>query len=135
MRWSGCARSVTVHPIRSLRHRRLSSRLPGVADRPDVRIGQRVSGLRRHPLSMELARNRLPAWTALLGEDDQRGFADDLAAVVIGVSHRGQLRKAAGEMGITGWLETVLSWPRRFIVGFWDEPAASGGFEHGPVAR
>ncbi len=109
--------------------------LAGVPDRPGVRIGQRVSGLRRHPLSMELARNRMPAWTALLGEDDQRGFADDLAAVLIGVSHRGQLRKAAGEMGITGWLETVLSWPRRFIVGFCDEPTPSGGFEHGPVAR
>ena len=53
----------------------------------------------------------------LLGDDDQRGFADDLAAVVIGASHRGQLRQAAGEMGISGWLEAVLSWPRRFIVG------------------
>ncbi len=105
--------------------------LAGVADRPGVRIGQRVSALRRHPLSMELARNRLPAWTALLGADDQRGFADDLAAVVIGVSHRGQLRKAAGEMGITGWLETVLSWPRRFIVGLCDEPTASGGSSSG----
>jgi len=91
--------------------------LAGLSDRPDVRIGQRVSGLRRHPLSMELDRNRLPAWTALLGEDDQRGFIEDLSAVAIGVSHRGQLRKAAGEMGITGWLEAVLSWPRRFIVG------------------
>jgi len=72
---------------------------------------QRVSGLRRHPLSMELARNRLPAWTVVMGEDDQRGFIDDLAAVAIGVSHRGQLSKAAGEMGIAGWLEPVLSWP------------------------
>jgi DNA helicase HerA-like ATPase len=95
---------------------RLDYALAGVADRPDVRIGQRVRGLRRHPLSMELPRNRLPAWNALLGEDDQRGFTDDLANVVIGASHRGQLRQAAGEMGISGWLETVLSWPRRFIV-------------------
>jgi DNA helicase HerA-like ATPase len=109
--------------------------LAGLADRPGLRIGQRVSGLRRHPLSMELARNRLPAWTALLGEDDQRGFTDDLASVVIGVSHRGQLRKAAGEMGVAGWLETVLSWPRRFIVGFQDEPTASAGFEREPAAR
>jgi uncharacterized protein len=99
--------------------------LDGLADRPGLRIGQRVSGLRRHPLSMELARNRRPAWTVLFGEDEQRGFADDLAAVVIGVSHRGQLRQAAGEMGIVGWLEAVLSWPRRFIVGSDDQVAAS----------
>jgi len=57
----------------------------------------------------------MPAWTALLGADDQAAFADDLASVVIGASHRGQLRQAAGEMGIAGWLEPVLSWPRRFI--------------------
>jgi hypothetical protein len=99
--------------------------LNGLADQPGLRVGQRVSGLRRHALSMELARNRQPAWTVLLGEDEQRGFADDLAAVVIGVSHRGQLRQAAGEMGIVGWLEAVLSWPRRFIVGTDDQVAAS----------
>jgi hypothetical protein len=98
--------------------------LDGLADRPGLKIGQRVSNLRRHPLSMELSRNRQPAWTVLLGEDEQRGFADDLAAVVIGVSHRGQLRQAAGEMGIVGWLEAVLSWPRRFIVGVEDQPSA-----------
>jgi DNA helicase HerA-like ATPase len=99
--------------------------LAGLADGSGLRIGQRVTGLRRHPLSMELARNRAPAWTVLLGEDEQRGFADDLAAVVIGVSHRGQLRQAAGEMGIVGWLEAVLSWPRRFIVGNDDQVAAA----------
>jgi helicase HerA-like protein len=91
--------------------------LPGLADRADVKIGQRISGLRRHPLSMEVPANRMLAWTALLGEDDQSEFIEDLAAVAIGVSHRGQLRKAAGEMGVTGWLEAVLSWPRRFVVG------------------
>jgi hypothetical protein len=113
---------------------RLDFTLPGLADRADVKIGQRVSGLRRHPLSMELARNRLPAWTALLGEDDQRGFIDDLASVAIGVSHRGQLSKAAGEMGIAGWLEPVLSWPRRFITGADDQAAASAAREPGRVA-
>ncbi len=107
--------------------------LDGLADRPDVRVGQRVAGLRRHPLSMELARNRQPAWTVLLGEDEQRGFAEDLAAVVIGVSHRGQLRQAAGEMGIVGWLEAVLSWPRRFIVGR-DDQVASAAPASAPVA-
>src|SRR5215469_10283092 len=95
--------------------------LPGLDGEDDVKIGQRISGLRRHPLSMEVTGNRLLAWTALLGEDDHRGFIDDLAAVAIGVSHRGQLGKAAGEMGVTGWLEAVLSWPRRFIVGADDQ--------------
>lgn len=109
--------------------------LPGLADRPGLRVGQRVGGLRRHPLSMELARNRLPAWTALLGEDDQRGFTDDLAEVAIGVSRGGQLRKAAGEMGVAGWLEIVLSWPRRFIVACGGEPAAPPELEPGRAAR
>ena len=95
----------------------LEFELPGLVDRPDIKIGQRVSALRRHPLSMELDANRMPAWTALLGEDDQRGFAADLAMLAVGSSHRGQLLQAAGEMGVAGWLEPVLSWPRRFIVG------------------
>jgi hypothetical protein len=53
---------------------------------------------------------------------------------MIGASHRGQLRQAAGEMGIAGWLEPVLSWPRRFIAG--DGPPASGpaGGSGGPPA-
>jgi hypothetical protein len=94
--------------------------LPGLPG-DDVKIGQRISGLRRHPLSMEVPANRLVAWTALLGTDDHRRFIDDLAAVAIGVSHRGQLGKVAGEMGVTGWLEAALSWPRRFIVGADDQ--------------
>jgi hypothetical protein len=97
--------------------------LAGLAGEADVKIGQRISGLRRHPLSMEVTGNRLLAWTALLGADDQQDFINDLAAVAIGVSHRGQLGKAAGEMGVTGWLEAVLSWPRRFIVGADDQAA------------
>jgi Helicase HerA-like C-terminal len=96
----------------------LEFELPGLVDRPDIKVGQRVSALRRHPLSMELDSNRLPAWTALLGEDDQRAFAADLALLAVGSSHRGQLLQAAGEMGVVGWLEPVLSWPRRFIVGY-----------------
>jgi uncharacterized protein len=108
--------------------------LPGLADRADVKIGQRVTGLRRHPLSMEVGHNRLVAWTALLGDDDQAGFIEDLAAVAIGVSHRGQLRKAAGEMGVTSWLEAVLSWPRRFIVGADDQASISPSREPVPVA-
>jgi hypothetical protein len=107
---------------------RLDFALPGVPDEPGTRIGQRVSGLRRSRYSMELARNRMPAWTTLLGADDQTAFADDLASVVIGASHRGQLRQAAGEMGIAGWLEPVLSWPRRFIA-----TAAGNGGPAGPA--
>ena len=107
---------------------RLDFALPGVPDEPGTRIGQRVSGLRRSRYSMELARNRMPAWTALLGADDQAAFAGDLASVVIGASHRGQLRQAAGEMGIAGWLEPVLSWPRRFIA-----TAAGNGGNGGPA--
>ena len=108
--------------------------LPDLADRADVKVGQRVSGLRRHALSMEVPRNRLVAWSALLGEDDQAAFIEDLAAVAIGVSHRGQLGKAAGEMGVTGWLEAVLSWPRRFIVGADDLAASSTTRQPDPVA-
>jgi uncharacterized protein len=107
--------------------------LPGLPGEADVKIGQRVSGLRRHPLSMEVTANRLIAWTVLLGEDDHRSFIEDLAAVAIGVSHRGQLRKVAGEMGVTGWLEAVLSWPRRFVVGA-DDQAFSPAREPDRVA-
>jgi hypothetical protein len=109
--------------------------LPGLSDRTDVKVGQRVSGLRRHPLSMEVTRNRLLGWIALLGEDDQRGFIEDLAAVAIGVSHRGQLGKAAGEMGVAGWLEPVLSWPRRFIVGADDQTSVATARELEPIAQ
>jgi uncharacterized protein len=108
---------------------RLDYSLDGLADRPDVKVGQRISGLRRHALSMEVPSNRLLAWTALLGEDDQSEFIEDLAVVAIGVSHRGQLRKAAGEMGVTGWLEAVLSWPRRFIVGSDDQASVLAASE------
>jgi uncharacterized protein len=108
--------------------------LPDLADRADVKIGQRISGLRRHPLSMEVTRNRLIAWSALLGEDDQSAFIEDLGAVAIGVSHRGQLGKAAGEMGVTGWLEPVLSWPRRFIVGSDDQAGSVATRQAEPIA-
>jgi DNA helicase HerA-like ATPase len=108
--------------------------LPDLAGDADVKIGQRIAGLRRHPLSMEVPQNRLIAWTALLGTDDHDAFSSDLAAVAIGVSHRGQLGMVAGEMGVAGWLEAVLSWPRRFIVGA-DDQAASPAPEASRAAR
>ncbi len=108
----------------------LEFELDGLSDNPDIKVGQRVSALRRHQLSMELDRNRMPAWTALLGADDQRGFAADLASIAVGSSHRGQLLQAAGEMGVASWLEPVLSWPRRFIVGADDELTPVAAQQH-----
>ena len=83
---------------------------------------------------MELDHNRLPAWVALLGDDDQRAFSADLAMLAVGSSHRGQLLQAAGEMGVAGWLEPVLSWPRRFIVGSDDDLAARARVEAAAAA-
>jgi hypothetical protein len=95
--------------------------LPGLADWPGARVGHRLRALRRHPLSMELAHNRLPAWTALLGEDDQHAFTHDLATLGVGLPPGTQLAHAAALMNVRPWLETVLSWPGRFVT-----PAASG---------
>jgi uncharacterized protein len=89
--------------------------LPGIADWPDMRVGHRLRALRRHPLSMGLARNRAPAWSVLLGDDDQQAFTGDLAGALIGVGLRTQVRQAGAAMGIAPWLDVVLSWPRRFI--------------------
>jgi hypothetical protein len=44
----------------------------------------------------------------------------------VGASHRGQLLQAAVEMGVASWLEPVLSWPRRFIVGYDSDPGRGG---------
>jgi hypothetical protein len=89
--------------------------LPGIADWPGMRVGHRITALRHHPLSMGLARNRAPAWSVLLGDDDQRSFADDLGGAFTGAGLRSQVRHAGRALGIAGWLEVVLSWPRRFI--------------------
>ncbi len=37
-------------------------------------------------------------------------------------------------MGIAGWLEPVLSWPRRFIIGADDQAVALAVRERGRVA-
>jgi hypothetical protein len=76
-------------------------------------VGHRLRALRRHPLSMDLAGNRLAAWTALLGEDDQRGFGHDLATLGVGLPPGAQLSHVAAPMGVTTWLAVVLSWPGR----------------------
>jgi hypothetical protein len=93
--------------------------VPGLADWPGSRVGHRLRALRRHPLSMDLAENRLAAWTALLGEDDQGTFGHDLATVGVGLRPGAQLGHAAALMGVP-WLPVVLSWPGRFVA-----PAAS----------
>jgi hypothetical protein len=90
--------------------------LPGLADWPGARVGHRLRALRRHPLSMDLAQNRLTAWTALLGEDDQRTFAQDLATLGVGLPPDVQLGHVAAPMRVTAWLPTVLSWPARLVV-------------------
>ena len=89
--------------------------LPGLAGWPGMRMGHRLRALRRHPLSTELPRNRMLAWTVLLGDDDQRGFTQDLATVGVGLAPGNQLRQVAGAMAAGPWLEVVLSWPRRFV--------------------
>jgi hypothetical protein len=89
--------------------------LPGLTDWPGMRVGHRVRALRRHPLSMDLPANRLPAWTALLGDDDQQAFAADLAVIGVGLRPAERLRRAGSALAVTPWLANVLSWPRRFI--------------------
>ena len=93
----------------------LDYRLPGLVDWPGARVGHRLRALRRHPLSMDLAANRLAAWTALLGEDDQRGFGHDLATLGVGLPAASQLSHAAAPLGVTAWLAVVLSWPARLV--------------------
>ena len=95
--------------------------LPGTIDWPGMRTGHRICALRRHPLSMELAANRRVAWNLLVGEDDQGGFLADLAAVMVGQDQGLQVSHAAAVMGVSGWLEVVLSWPRRFVVAAADD--------------
>jgi hypothetical protein len=72
---------------------------------------------------MDLPGNRLAAWTALLGEDDQRGFGRDLAVLGVGLPPAAQLSHAAAQMGATPWLPEVLSWPGRLVAPR-NQPAA-----------
>jgi uncharacterized protein len=96
--------------------------LPGLPDWPGIRVGQRIRALRRHPLSMALAGNRRQAWIALVGEPGPAPFTGDLAQVLPGVDAAQALRHTAGLLEVSGgisagpgWLEVVLSWPRRFV--------------------
>ncbi len=95
--------------------------LTGLPDWPGIRARDRLSGLRRHPLSMESERNRGPATIALLGTGGAAALDADLATAGIGLSPRQRLRHVAQVMGAgghgqePGWLEVVLAWPQQFI--------------------
>jgi hypothetical protein len=101
----------------------------GLADLPDwpgIRVRDRISGLRQHPVSMESACSRQLAATALLGEDGGASLYADLATAGTGLSPQLRLRHAARLMGAgghgkePGWLEIVLSWPHRIIRPAWE---------------
>ncbi|MFA1550864.1 helicase HerA-like domain-containing protein [Actinomadura chokoriensis] len=94
--------------------------LPGLKQPPDAKLGHRLRALRRHPLSMELERNRPIALTALYGDDDQAGFYQDLSVVAIGFEEDEQVEHVAETMRVADWLEPVLSWFERFIDPFAD---------------
>ncbi|MFD0691521.1 ATP-binding protein [Actinomadura fibrosa] len=102
----------------------LEYQLPGLKQPPEPRLGHRLRALRRHPLSMELERNRPLAVTAIYGDDDHASFYRDLAVVAIGFDEDEQIEHVAGTMRVTGWLEPVLSWAERFVDPF-DDPSGA----------
>ena len=95
--------------------------LAGLPDWPGIKIGDRLGGLRRHPLSMTAEHNRQSAMIALLGGEPGAGLDADLAMAGTDTGPRQRLCHAARAMGIggrgsdPGWLEVVLSWPDRII--------------------
>ncbi len=97
-----------------------------IADGPGVTAEDRLAELAQHPLSMELERNRLPAWNALVGSDEHAAFFDDIDTVLVGVDGHDRAAEAARCMD-TNWLVRVLSWPGRFMADLAD------GVDHGPL--
>jgi uncharacterized protein len=97
--------------------------LAGLPDWPGIRVMDRLSGLRRHPLSTASERNRRLASIALLGVHGPAALDADLATAAIGLSPQLRLRHAAALMGADGpggqpgWLEVVLSWPQQCSSG------------------
>ncbi|MBX6766490.1 MAG: ATP-binding protein, partial [Actinomadura rubrobrunea] len=79
--------------------------LPGLKQPPEPRLGHRLRALRRHPLSMELERNRPVALTALEGDDEHAAFARDLEVVTIGLPEDERLDLVADTMRVSSWLE------------------------------
>ncbi|MEV0622921.1 ATP-binding protein [Nonomuraea sp. NPDC050404] len=80
-------------------------------------LGHRAKALRHHPLSMEVDHNRALAWRVILGDDEHEGVQRDIMTVAIGVESSARIRHVGQTMG-AGWLESVLSWPRRFVLPF-----------------
>ncbi|MEU6718811.1 ATP-binding protein [Nonomuraea sp. NPDC046802] len=89
---------------------------PGDAVQTEL-LGHRARALRHHPLSMEMDHNRALAWRVILGDDENEAVQRDVVTVAIGVEASARVRHVGQTMG-AGWLEGVLSWPRRFILPF-----------------
>jgi hypothetical protein len=80
-------------------------------------LGHRAKALRHHPLSMEVDHNRALAWRVILGDDESESVQRDITTVAVGIETQARLRHVGHTMG-AGWLEGVLSWPRRFVLPF-----------------
>ena len=76
--------AAAARPVRAWR-RRSTTRCPAWRTGRTSGSGSGSAGCAATRCRWSCPRNRLLAWTALLGEDDQRGFIEDLAAVAIGV--------------------------------------------------
>jgi hypothetical protein len=96
--------------------------LPGLKQSADALLGHRLRALRRHPLSMELERNRPLALVALVGDDEHAEFTDDLATVAVGYEPEERIGHVAEAMRVSSWLESVLSWPDRYVLPFEETP-------------
>ncbi|MEV2272045.1 ATP-binding protein [Nonomuraea africana] len=88
----------------------------GALDTTDL-LGHRARALRHHPLSMEMDHNRALAWRVILGDDENAGVQRDIGTVAVGIEQSARIRHVGQTMG-AGWLEGVLSWPRRFVLPF-----------------
>ena len=78
--------------------------------------GTAPSALRRHPLSMEVdATGQWPggrSWATTTTRGSPRHLA-----VTVGIDPDERLRHVAQTLG-AGWMESVLSWPHRFVLPF-----------------
>ncbi|RSN01892.1 DUF853 domain-containing protein [Nonomuraea sp. WAC 01424] len=106
----------------------------GAADLvPTELLGHRAKALRHHPLSMEVDHNRALAWRVILGDDENESVQRDITNVAIGIEASARIRHVGQTMG-AGWLESVLSWPRRFVLPFDQGGAPEIAFVDAPSA-
>jgi len=113
LRWVHEVEQALAAPSRSARAPDLTYDLR-IADGPGVTADDRLDQLAQHPLSMELDRNKSPALNALVGNDGQAAFLDDIATVQVGTDPYARVGAAARVMK-ADWLPDVLSWPERFM--------------------